>query len=197
MQRGVVIRYRLFGAIYLSSFQWPRNPGIFWVLPYYDRQAQTSFTSVRKSEITHCVMFSRPLGLQEVEAPRIRHMTWHGCQPYATLPPRRYLETESTPRPQCLLRSALTNWATVCRYVRWRAEYWNKWLEFDVLLEIIDFMLIIVQYQQLAVTKRKCRYNNTADSCYKRAVIWQLLKSRCYWSEYSQNFISRAHVRCF
>jgi hypothetical protein len=42
---------------------------------------------------------------------------------------------------------------------------------FDVLFEIIDFMLIIVQYQQSAVTKLKYRDINTVDSCYMRAII--------------------------
>jgi len=33
-------------------------------------------------------------------------------------------------------------------------------------------MLIIVQYQQLALTKLKYRDNNTAGCCYMCAIIW-------------------------
>jgi len=56
-------------------------------------------------------------------------------------------------------------------------------------------MLIIVQYQQLAVTKLKLMDINTADCCSMRAIICYLLISCCewlpFWSEYfPQNSLS-------
>ena len=35
----------------------------------------------------HRVMCSRFFVLREVEDHRIRHMKWHGCKPYTSLPP--------------------------------------------------------------------------------------------------------------
>jgi hypothetical protein len=91
-------------------------------------------------------------------------MKWQFSPPYALLLSRRYfwysllLQTESTHDRSACSAVLQPTAPPLARFVRWRVEYSKKQLElFDVLLQVVVFMLIILQNQKFAHTNLKSR----------------------------------------
>ena len=126
-QLGVLIRYQRFGKP-TSHHQRGKKCTDFWT-SCVKSQTSANFVYVVAETWNHdCVLFKaglgRPLGVLEVEAPRICRQSAHEVGKVVShthvTPLMRYfgcsllLKAQSTPRPQCLWHSASTNCATAC-----------------------------------------------------------------------------------